>query len=390
MVKHYQPSNLFYNPNSNINHDDVQYLDDNCHFRILGSNKIQIGHKNLEKVVTSSDGERLYVGGNGLHLLQFQKPDLQTVGRSVEGFDKDLYGAYNPVEIDEYQQTKFFALRPTNSGHIVIQEPVSNNMVVLHGKTFNQVKVMKGKHKCSFGATYLRNPHFVGEDNTVIWFCGTKSIAVVNFDNMKTYFIDNIVPFFSKSKFGIATRCVSKNQGNAIFLIFVMNNQFYISYYFKGHRCKNMRLQKLLPDYKKVYCMELSLNKSFVFCGGSSSMRESTPESLPDGTPLSRQTSAVISAVRFSNPPSAKAVYSLAHLPLQGATAMTRVSNRDDLIIGGYLNMAIISWDGEKFTPKCIIKGVSKGILRDVWIANNRIFSVSREDEFVGETFFQG
>lgn len=76
MVKHYQPSNLFYNPNSNINHDDVQYLDDNCHFRILGSNKIQIGHKNLEKVVTSSDGERLYVGGNGLHLLQFQKPDL--------------------------------------------------------------------------------------------------------------------------------------------------------------------------------------------------------------------------------------------------------------------------------------------------------------------------
>ena len=67
---------------------------------------------------------------------------------------------------------------------------------------------------------------------------------------------------------------------------------------------------------------------------------------------------------------------------------MTRVQNRDDLIIGGFMNIAILSWDGNNFNVKCLIKGVSKGILRDVWIANNRIFSVSKEDDFIGETFF--
>lgn len=71
MVKHYQPSNLYYNPSSNINHEDVQYLDPNCQYKILGSNKIQIGHKNMEKVVSSPDGEKLYVGGSGLHMLRF-------------------------------------------------------------------------------------------------------------------------------------------------------------------------------------------------------------------------------------------------------------------------------------------------------------------------------
>jgi hypothetical protein len=71
MVKHYQPSNLFYNPSSNINHDGISYIDKNCQYRILGSNKIPIGHKNLEKVIASPDGDRLYVGGSGLHLLKF-------------------------------------------------------------------------------------------------------------------------------------------------------------------------------------------------------------------------------------------------------------------------------------------------------------------------------
>ena len=91
-----------------------------------------------------------------------------------------------------------FALRPTNSGHVVIQEPGSNNLVVLDGTTFDLVKTLKGKEKCSFSATYLRNPHFVGEDKTIIWFCGTKSVAVVNFDNLNAYYIDNIIPFHSK------------------------------------------------------------------------------------------------------------------------------------------------------------------------------------------------
>ena len=218
-------------------------------------------------------------------------------------FDRDMYGAYNPVEIDQYEQTKFFAIRPTNSGHIVIQEPITNNLVILNGETFDQIKLMVGKQRCSFGANYLRNPHFVGEDNTVIWFCGTKSIAVINFDNMNTYYIDNIIPFESKDKFGIATRCVSKNQGNAIFLVYVMNNKFFLSLYFKGHRNKNIPLQNMLPDFKKIYSLELSLNKSFVFCAGCSHVVETSPESLPIGVPLSRQTSAIISAVTFSNPP---------------------------------------------------------------------------------------
>ena len=71
MEKHFQPSNLFFNPSANINHTDVQYIDPNSEYKIFASNRIQVGHKNLEKVVTSKNGERLYVGGSGLHLFKF-------------------------------------------------------------------------------------------------------------------------------------------------------------------------------------------------------------------------------------------------------------------------------------------------------------------------------
>ena len=68
---------------------------------------------------------------------------------------------------------------------------------------------------------------------------------------------------------------------------------------------------------------------------------------------------------------------------------MTRILNRDDLILGGYANIVVVSWTGESFVPKCLIRGVSEGIIRDLCVANSRIFSVSKEDDFVGETFFQ-
>lgn len=120
MVKHYQPSNLYYNPRSNLNHKDVEYLHEETEIKILGSGKIRIGHKNLEKVITSRDESRLYVGGSGLHMLKYSKSERPTSPIGAFEFNRDIYGSYNPVEVDEYEQTQLFALRPTNSGHVVI------------------------------------------------------------------------------------------------------------------------------------------------------------------------------------------------------------------------------------------------------------------------------
>lgn len=317
------------------------------------------GMRKLEKVTTSIDGTKLYLGGKGLHLFKYTKD------------------GYMASDIDRSGATSFFALRTTNSGNIVIQEPVSNNMIVLTGESFQVVKVLKGKQKCVFNSTYLRNPHFTGEDNTVVWFCGTSTIAIVNFDNLQPFLIENFLPFFSDSQFGIATKGVSKDQGNAIFCTFVMNNSFFFATYFKKRKPQQKKVSRFFKNMYKLYALELSLTKSVIFCGGASRRDKN------------KQTRGILAAVTFNESLEIITEKVLDDVDVQTCTALRRFRDRDDIVVGCMKNLLVVEFNQSEFIVKNVVYGLHTYSLTDIWIFGDRIFTVCRKDDFACEVAFR-
>ena len=106
----------------------------------------------LEKVTLNLDGSLLYTGGRGLHLFQRQG------------------AAFKSLDLDINRETEFFGIKsnPLNDD-ILIHEPSTNNLVHLTSR-LEYVKKYNGVQKCVFPQTHLRNPHFTGDDSTMIWF----------------------------------------------------------------------------------------------------------------------------------------------------------------------------------------------------------------------------
>ena len=313
------------------------------------------GMKCLEKVTTSVDGMKLYAGGNGLHLFKFED------------------GAFKAANIDSSGHTNFFSVRATNSGDVVIQEPVSNNMIVLTGNSFQVITVLKGKQRCVFNTTYLRNPHFIGEDNTVVWFCGTSSIAIVDFNNIKPVYIDNLIPYYDSRNFGVATRCVAKDQGSSIFVVYVMNNLFYISAFFKGKKPIMKKVREFLREFNKLYAIELNLSRSVIFCAGCSKRDDR------------KKTKGTLAAVRFDSGLGVISEVTLGRYNAQVCSSLRRFKDRDDLVVGCMRALLIVEFTGKQFLVKNVVRDLHSYSITDIWVFGNRIFTVCRKDDHISE-----
>jgi hypothetical protein len=80
------------------------------------------GMEDLHKVEASMDGQRVFAGGKGLHRFDSAGGALRPIDiDTTKG--KDL----NLTEID----INFFGIKATPSKDLAIQEPTTNNMVVL-------------------------------------------------------------------------------------------------------------------------------------------------------------------------------------------------------------------------------------------------------------------
>lgn len=93
----------------------------------------------LEKVAVSQDGQRMYTGGRGMHILE---------RRGQEFF---------PLKIDNQRSNlffkkvhNFFGIKTTRSRHVIIQEPTSNDFIVLDANG-GEVTRHRGIQKCTFG-----------------------------------------------------------------------------------------------------------------------------------------------------------------------------------------------------------------------------------------------
>lgn len=94
------------------------------------------GLDDLHKITTSSDGERVFCGGRGLHILDTANNQL------------------NPIELDTNKEVVFFGVKATNSGPLLMQEPTSNNLVLL-SETLDLIRVVEGKQQCIFRKSFL-------------------------------------------------------------------------------------------------------------------------------------------------------------------------------------------------------------------------------------------
>lgn len=132
--------------------------------------------------------------------------------------------------------------------------------------------------------------------------------------------------------------------------------------------------------------MELSLNKKAVFCAGST---EKDAMGISNG---------VIAAVQFDESMRLINEKVLSIYNVQGCTALKRMPERDDLVLGCFKHLLIVRFDGKGFiflnkipnvhTSKCKTAN-SLGIVSGLWVHNREIFSVCREDRYIGKSVFQ-
>lgn len=99
--------------------------------------------------------------------------------------------------------------------------------------------------------TYIRNAHFSGETNKIVWFSGTNEISIVSLFDLKMNEIKNFLPSMGPGQDAIALRAVMKDDGQTIVISFVVDNTFGIAYQNKQVREPNIYLlQDILPNCK--------------------------------------------------------------------------------------------------------------------------------------------
>jgi hypothetical protein len=80
----------------------------------------------------------------------------------------------------------------------------------------------------------LRNPHFSGELEKVIWFCGTSEVTIANLQDLKMTEYKNFLPSLGPGKDQVALRSVMKDNGDTIVVSFIVDNMFGVAYQHKS------------------------------------------------------------------------------------------------------------------------------------------------------------
>lgn len=108
--------------------------------------------------------------------------------------------------------------------------------------------IQKGKKKPDFllqvpsifvnfsksAANHLRNPHFSGDHDQIVWFSGYDDISVTKLSDLKSIHYNNFLPIMGPNKQPVALRSVMANNGEKIVVSFMVDNLFGVAYYHKS------------------------------------------------------------------------------------------------------------------------------------------------------------
>jgi len=159
---------------------------------------------------------------------------------------------------------KYFGLRSTPSGHIVIQKKTSNTLTVFDKKLTKEVE-FPGDQVDVVDKKIYREPHFSFEGNNILWFGGKNSLYIVDLRTLSQIKIDRFVGdgINPEPICGIADFRREK-----YLVFFEIEKEFVLIYSERDREPDPHLLDELFPKYNELKCMDLTKNKLYGVVGG--------------------------------------------------------------------------------------------------------------------------
>ncbi len=143
-----------------------------------------------------------------------------------------------------------FGIKSTPSGHLMVQETSTNDLVV-YTAVGKEIVRQASAIKFEFPATHIRNPHCSGETDKVIWFSGSNELSIVDLHDLKMNEFKNFLPSMGAGKDAVPLRTILKDSGETIVCSFVLENNFGVAYKHKSIVEPHIYvLSELLPTCK--------------------------------------------------------------------------------------------------------------------------------------------
>lgn len=317
-----------------------------------------ISPDSFEKIAVGPKGDRVYAGGKGLFI--FEKDSM----------DETKFKALN---YDGNSKKRIFSLRATRSGHLILQEAITNDLIVTDN-TGEEISRDKGAQQAIFEQTVARNPHFTGEQDNILWFCGTSSIAEYNLQDMSFKEYKYFLPRNGPGKESLALRGVTRSNGKSILIFFIVDNQPALSYYSDDTQEPDVYfVDDVLPNFQNLVDLEPSADGEVVFCGGNTPASKET-----------KQTTAIIAALKFN-----RNLQLIDELKLikKDATVVFCIkrSLKDQNIIfaGCHKSIQVIQWTNNRFNLLVVLADLHSSVISDMCIYGNKIYTVGRKDKFI-------
>lgn len=226
-----------------------------------------------KKLSMSKDGRTIYFGGDGGLVIMKRQQINQ------------------PFEVLKTDPTiQYYGLRPTPSGHFVVQHKNSNKLAVYDKRCKMKVD-FEADRMDRFGMEFAREPHFSFEGDQMIWFGGITSLYIVDLSSLTQIKIDN---FVYKSANGIAPQplnAVADFQRQKYLVHYKIETEDVIVYHIHGREPDPHIMGELLPKFDTLKCLELNHKRLYLFAGGHSMAQDKRTGAL--------RSKACVTALRF-------------------------------------------------------------------------------------------
>jgi hypothetical protein len=314
----------------------------------------------LEKISVNRNGTLIYAGGGqGTNILKFDP----------------LAQDYVQVTNNFIGKVQCFGLKATKSGHVMIQEPTTNDLVILKSSGQEQLR-FSAAVKFSFPITFSRNPHYSSENDHIVWFSGTNEVAVVDLHDLKMKDYKTFLPSNGPGKDSVALRALLRDEGRTIVVSFVLDNVFGIAYLHKTLVEPDIYLlSDLLPSFKGLFAMDVGAEGTdLIFMAGQSFPSEANKEI----------SYAVVAAVKLENSLVTKTEKKFINRNYTIASSIKRLKpTMNEFAVGTFAHIVILEYAYDNFQELMIFENVHTDIVDDIAVFNNHIFSVTRKDKFV-------
>lgn len=212
----------------------------------------------FKKISISPDGRNLFYGGEaGLFVLKRQTKD----------------SSFKLSRHDE--KLSYFALRPTPSGHIVLQLNSSNDLLVIDRKLRKQIDF---KGKIHDKRPVFRQPHFSFEGQKMIWFCDKYSFSIIDLRDLSQTIVSNLLPQLKENQDPEPKLAIADFIRSKVLVYYEMEGEGVLVYHEKDREPDMHLALDKFRDFSSIKAIDLTKNKFLGFAGGTgkiSNQRES-------------------------------------------------------------------------------------------------------------------